>query len=42
MESKKCNELVDIQKRSRLTGAEVKLVVISGEKGDGRDRGGGG
>ena len=33
MESKKYNELVNMQKRSRLTGAENKLVVISGEKG---------
>ena len=34
MESKKYNELVNIQKISRLPSAEKKLVVISGEEGE--------
>ena len=42
MECKKYNKLVNIQKRSRLTDIENKLVVTSRERGRGKIGVGGG
>ena len=39
VESKKYNKLVNITKRSRLTGKENKLVVANGGGGQYRDTG---